>query len=598
MGEPAHPRGWLNNRAGFSGARARRRECAISSPARWAQYNGAVPETSSRSGRAAAIVAAGILLSRLAGLVRQKVFAAVFGSGLEAAAFSAATRIPNVLQNLLGEGVLSASFIPIYAGLRAKGDSEEARKMAGAIFGLLSLLVGVIVGVGLVGAPWLVRLIAPGYEGDALNLTIALVRIIFPGTGVLVLSAWCLGILNSHKKFFLSYAAPVVWNGAILVALIVFRGRPLDEVISVVAWATVAGSVLQFAVQLPNVLSLLGRFDPRPSLALASVKEVLTGFGPAVAARGVVQVSAYVDLALASLVSARAVSVLTYAQTIALLPISLFGMSISAAELPEMSADAVKSKDERSKAIKERLEAGLLRMAFFVVPSAVAFLFLGDLLCGVLLESGRFTAKDSRLGWYVLLGSGLALFAQTSGRLFSSTLYALKDTRTPFRFALVRVTVGVALGFLTVRVVAPRLEVPIDLAVVFLTLTTSVTAWLERSLLRAAVERELGALPSLTGRLTRLWGAALVAAAVAVGVKWGLTAHFGARPSALEEFAGGWLAFPDLPRVLVWRFDLMMLGVCLGLLGLFGVLYFLITSALGVPHAQAVLRRVLRRKAG
>jgi len=568
----------------------------LSSQARPRQYNRTVSETPSRSGRAAALVAAGILLSRIAGLVRQKLFAAVFGSGLEAAAFSAATRIPNVLQNLLGEGVLSASFIPVYAGLRAKGDSELARKTAGAIFGLLSLLVGAVVAVGLLGAPWLVRLIAPGYEGAAFELTVSLVRIIFPGTGVLVLSAWCLGILNSHKKFFLSYAAPVVWNGAIVVALIVFRGQPLDAVIEVVAWATVAGSVLQFVVQLPNVLALLGRFDPRPSVSLASVKEVLGGFGPAVAARGVVQVSAYVDLALASLVSARAVSVLTYAQTIALLPISLFGMSISAAELPEMSADAVKSKEERSKAIKERLEAGLSRMAFFVVPSAVAFLLLGDLLCAVLLESGRFTPKDSRLGWYVLLGSGVALFAQTSGRLFSSTLYALKDTRTPFRFAVLRVVVGVVLGFTTVRIVAPELGAPTDLAVVFLTLTTSVTAWIERSLLRSAVEKELGRLPSITPRLVRLWGAGFVSALVTVAAKWGLTNHFGPRPSALEEFAGAWLAFPNVPALMVWKFDVATLLVAVGLLGVFGVLYFALTAAAGVPQAQAIVKRVLRRR--
>lgn len=555
-----------------------------------------MPETPQRSGRSAALVALGILLSRLAGLARQKLFAHLMGSGLEAAAFSAATRIPNVLQNLLGEGVLSASFIPIYASLRAKGQLDEARRMAGAVFGLLVMLVGVIVGVGVLGAPWLVRFIAPGYSGDAYELTVTLVRIIFPGTGVLVLSAWCLGILNSHKQFFLSYAAPVVWNGAIIAVLLGFRGAPGSEVIVWVAWATVGGSVLQFLVQLPNVLKLLGQFDPRPSISLPSVVEVLRGFGPAVAARGVVQVSAYVDLALATLVSVRAVSVLTYAQTIALLPISLFGMSIAAAELPEMSADAVKSHDDRSKALQERLKAGLERMSFFVVPSAVAFLLLGDLLCGVLLESGRFTAKDSRLGWYLLLGSGVALLAQTSGRLFSSTLYALKDTRTPFRFALIRVTLGVTLGFVSVTYGAQVFGLPTDLAAVFLTLTTSVTAWLEMSLLKRAVAKQLGGVPSITGRLVRLWLAAFVAAGVAVGVKVALTAHFGARPMALEEWGGWVLPFPLVPELKVWRFDVSTLATSTALIGVYGAGYFVITALMGIPQAGAVMRRVLRRK--
>lgn len=555
-----------------------------------------MPETPHRSGRSAALVALGILLSRLAGLARQKLFAHLMGSGLEAAAFSAATRIPNVLQNLLGEGVLSASFIPVYASLRAKGQLDEARRMAGAVFGLLALLVGVIVAVGLLGAPWLVRFIAPGYTGEAYELTVTLVRIIFPGTGVLVLSAWCLGILNSHKQFFLSYAAPVVWNGAIIAVLLASRGAPGSEVITWVAWATVAGSVLQFLVQLPNVLKLLGQFNPRPSISLPSVVEVLRGFGPAVAARGVVQVSAYVDLALVTLVSVRAVSVLTYAQTIALLPISLFGMSIAAAELPEMSADAVKSLEERSKALQERLKAGLERMSFFVVPSAVAFLLLGDLLCGVLLESGRFTAKDSRLGWYLLLGSGVALLAQTSGRLFSSTMYALKDTKTPFRFAVIRVTLGVGLGFVSVTYGAKVFGLPTDLAAVFLTLTTSVTAWLEMSLLKRAVAKQLGGVPSIAGRLVRLWVAAFVAAGVAVGVKVALTAHFGARPMALEEWGGQVLPFPMVPELMVWRFDVSTLVTSVGLIGVYGAGYFVITALMGVPQAGAVLRRVLRRK--
>lgn len=555
-----------------------------------------MPPTPQRSGRAAAFVALGILLSRVAGLARQKLFAHLLGSGLEAAAFSAATRIPNVLQNLLGEGVLSASFIPIYASLRAKGQHDEARRMAGAVFGLLGLLVGVVVGVGLLGAPWLVRVIAPGYTGEAFALTVTLVRIIFPGTGVLVLSAWCLGILNSHKQFFLSYVAPVVWNGAIIVVLLAFRSAPGAEVIVHVAWATVAGSVLQFLVQLPNVLRLLGRFDPRPSVSLPSVIEVLKGFGPAVAARGVVQVSAYVDLALATLVSVRAVSVLTYAQTIALLPISLFGMSIAAAELPEMSADATKSHEEASAALKERLQAGLERMAFFVVPSAVAFLLLGDLLCGVLLESGRFTPKDSRLGWYVLLGSGVALLAQTSGRLFSSTLYAFKDTKTPLRFAALRVTLGVTLGFVSVTWGAQLLGLPSELAVVFLTLTTSVTAWLEMSLLRRAVAARLGGVPSITGRLVRLWGAAFAAGALALAAKVALTSRFGARPQALEEWGGGFLPFPAVPKLEVWRFELSTLATSTALIGVFGVAYFGFTALLSVPQAQAVLRRVLRRR--
>ncbi|MDP2269650.1 MAG: murein biosynthesis integral membrane protein MurJ [Archangium sp.] len=538
-----------------------------------------------KSGRSAALVAAGILLSRLVGLIRQKLFAHFLGNGLESAAFAAATRIPNVLQNLLGEGVLSASFIPVYAGLRAKKDDEEARKVAGAIFGLLCLLVGLMVGLGVLAAPLLVDVIAPGYEGASRELTIKLVRLIFPGTGVLVLSAWCLGILNSHKRFFLSYAAPVVWNGCIIAALLLARGETLDVIVTWAAWGTVLGSIAQFIVQLPRVLSLLGGFSPRPSLSLPSVKQIVKNFLPAVLARGVVQVSSWVDMAYASLISERAVSALTYSQTIALLPVSLFGMAISAAELPEMSADATKSVEERTKAIRERLGAGLERMSFFVVPSAVAFLFLGDLIAATLLESGKFTAADSRFTWYLLIGSAIALSAQTSGRLYSSAFYALKDTKRPLKFATIRVTLGIALGYYAVQILPGQLGLPQHLGAVFITITTGITAWLEMSLLKGALRRELGGLPSTRTQLAKVWPAALLAGAITLAVKFWLGSQFGVVETVAAEWGGSVLAPPALPRI----------PMSLGLLGLYCALYGIGCIVLKVPQASAIVRRVLRR---
>src|SRR5690606_27897522 len=186
----------------------------------------AKPESKgARRGTGALLVALDILLSRLMGLVRERVFAHYLGSSEAAGAFKAALRIPNVLQNLFGEGVLSASFIPVHAGALERDDPTEARRVAGGIFGLLSLVVALLTAGGLLFSPQLVRVIAPGLEGETRELTVRLVRILFPGTGVLVLSAWCLGILNSHRRFFLSYAAPVVWNLAQIAVLLAFGGR-------------------------------------------------------------------------------------------------------------------------------------------------------------------------------------------------------------------------------------------------------------------------------------------------------------------------------------------------------------------------------------
>ena len=248
------------------------------------------------------MVAAGILLSRLVGLIRNRVFAHYFGTSDAADAFNAAFRIPNFLQNLFGEGVLSASFIPVYAGLRARGEDQEAERVAGAVAALLGLVTAVLVVLGIMLTPWLIAIIAPGFEGAKRDATIRLVRILFPGAGLLVLSAWCLGVLNSHRRFFLSYAAPVLWNLAIIVSLIAFGARragyPLAEI---AAWGSVVGSLLQLGIQLPTVAGLLEGLRPRLARGSAQVALVLRNFGPVFVGRGVVQISAYVDTVLASL---------------------------------------------------------------------------------------------------------------------------------------------------------------------------------------------------------------------------------------------------------------------------------------------------------
>src|SRR5687767_14982250 len=183
------------------------------------------PKADPSTSRSAFFVGAGILISRIVGLVRQRIFAHYFGSSGEGDAFSAAFRIPNFLQNVFGEGALSASFIPVYAKLLAQDDEEQARRVANAVFGILALVTSIIVLIGVLATPYIVTAIAAGFEDERRELTITLVRIFFPGAGLLVLSAWCLGVLNSHHKFFISYTAPVAWNAAIIFSLVFFGSR-------------------------------------------------------------------------------------------------------------------------------------------------------------------------------------------------------------------------------------------------------------------------------------------------------------------------------------------------------------------------------------
>jgi putative peptidoglycan lipid II flippase len=410
------------------------------------------PAPRDTGGRHALLVGAGIFLSRIAGLVRTKVLAHFFGLGDVQDAYSVALRIPNLLQNLFGEGALSASFIPVYAGLLATGDEEEAGRTAGAVLALLAIVTAVLVVAGLLATPLLVDLLAPGFSGARRALTITLVRIFFPGVGLLVVSAWCLGILNSHRRFLLSYSAPVLWNLAIIGAVVagwragLAAPDRLPRLAAVAAWGAVLGSALQLAVQLPSVLRLarglrvgLGRGSPH-------VRAVLRNFAPALVSRGAAQISAWVDTIIASKLPETAAGAIFNAQMIYTLPVSLFGMSISAAELPAMSS-VTGSDAEVAAALRGRLETAMRRVAFFVVPSAAAFLAFGDLVAAIILQGGRFTYADSRYVWGILAGSAVGLLAATLARLVSSSFYALRDTRTPLRFALARIALGIAMGF-------------------------------------------------------------------------------------------------------------------------------------------------------
>ncbi|HEX5580759.1 MAG TPA: murein biosynthesis integral membrane protein MurJ [Gemmatimonadaceae bacterium] len=516
------------------------------------------------SGGHALLVAAGIFLSRIFGLVRTKVLAYYFGLGDVKDAYAAALRIPNVLQNLFGEGALSASFIPVYAKLLAEGDTEEARRVAGAVFSLLALVTAVLVLLGVLLAGPIVTILAPGFEGEKLRLTIQLVRIFFPGVGLLVLSAWCLGVLNSHRRFLLSYASPVLWNLAIIAALVAGGGRTsLPELARWAAWGAVAGSALQFGVQLPVALRLarglrlsLGRRSP-------PVRTVLRNFGPALIGRGAAQIGGTVDLMIASKLPARAVGALADAQMIYTLPVSLFGMSISAAELPAMSS-VTGSAEEIAVALRARIAAAARRVSFFVVPSAAALLTLGDQIAAVVLQGGEFGAADARYVWAVLAGSSVGLLAATLARLLSSSFYALRDTRTPLRFALARIALGIALGLPAALWLPGALGIDRQWGAALLTLASGIAGWTEFALLRRAISRRIGGTDVGVGVLVRLWGAALLAATVAWGAKLAI--------------ATPW---PQLTAVVV--------------LGVFGTAYLALTTALGIGETAALLKRLRRR---
>ena len=485
---------------------------------------------SDRRRAASALIAIGIFLSRIAGLIRERAIAAYFGAGLHADVLGAGLRMPNLLQNLLGEGTLSASFIPVYSELLGQGRTKEAGRVAGAMFGLLLAIAGVIALLGVLLAPWLVSLFTPGFEGQRRELMIAVVRIFFPMTGILVLSAWALGVLNSHRQFFVPYFAPVLWNAAIIAALVGFGGRlELDALLMATAWGALVGGLLQFGIQLPWVLKLDREIRLAGGRAEPAFKEAVRNAGPAILGRGVVQLGAYVDLVLASLLAIGAVARLRYAQTLYLLPVSLFGMSVAAAELPELARERGAATD----ALRARASAAARRVAFFVVPSCVAFIAIGDVLVAGVYRTGEFGAADVTVVWLTLSAYSLGLVASTTTRIYQSAFYALRDTKTPARIAGLRVLASAAAGALLMvqfePLVVRGIAVPagaladlrasgLPLGPVGLALGAAVGAWLEWALLRGGLTRRVGACGAGGGALTRMFGAALVAAVLSRGL--------------------------------------------------------------------------------
>ena len=428
----------------------------------------------------------------------------------------AAFRIPNFLQNLFGEGALSASFIPVYSALLARNDRQEATRVAGAVAALLSLVTSALVLLGVLATPILVTLIAPGFRGEKRELTIAIVRVLFPGAGLLVLSAWCLGILNSHRRFLLSYIAPVIWNASMIVTLAWWGARTeLPRLAVMLAWGAVTGSLLQMLVQLPVVRKLVPHIRVRLEFS-EHVRSAVRNFVPVFVSRGVVQISAYIDEVLASLLPTGAVTGLAHAQLLYTLPVSLFGLSVSAAALPAMSGDVGL---QAVHLLRDRVNRGLRHIAFFVVPSAMAFLALGDVITAALFQTGRFRYADAVYVWAILAGSSLGLLATTLARLYSSTYYALRDTRTPLRFALVHVGIASVVGYVAAIIVPPRLGIDPLWGTVGLTLAASIAGWVELILLRRTLNARIGATGLPTSLIVRLWTAAAVAAAVAWGVR-------------------------------------------------------------------------------
>ena len=418
-----------------------------------------------------------------------------FGTTFAADAYAAALKIPNVLRNLLGEGALSAAFVPVYSSLLEGGPAPggETERFARRVLGRLVLLAGILSALGVALAPWLTRVVAPGFEPEASTLTTQLVRILFPMAGVMILAAWCLGVLNSHRRFFLPFAAPALWNLAQVSGLLLGARLGWGRLIHVLAWSTLAGSVLQLAVQLPTARRLVGGLRPILTGARAvgeetsdPVRRVMRNMVPVAASQGIFQLASFADVLLASFLPAGAVVGLYYAQRLAYLPLSLFGISVATAALPEMSRETARE------ALAPRLVNGFCQIVYFVLPSAIALILFGDLAVRLVFQRGAFDEASTQLVSGILIAYAVGLVASSSVKLFAGGFHAMQNTKTPMRLAAVSVTSGIALGAASMWWM--RAAGYGALAAAGLAFGGSAGAWLNLVLLWSGLRRRVGAL--------------------------------------------------------------------------------------------------------
>ncbi len=406
--------------------------------------------------------AAGIGLSRVFGLFREIMIGATLGGTGTADAFRQAMRIPNVIQNLLGEGSLGASFVPVYAGLLEDHDEQAARRLAAGVLGFLSAAIVMIVALTVIAAGPIVRVLNPGNSPDVQSLATSLTRITAVGIGLLGVSAWCFAILNSHREYFLGYAAPVLWNLSqiILLGIVVIFGLGAsesdraaavvnglgDSILSgdadVARWlalAMVFGSCLQLGVMAPRVHQLTGIV--RPHLQRDDqIGEVLRRFLPAVGARGVIQLAGFIDMFLASLLVRGSLALFALALPIYLLPISIFGFSVATTELTEMSRTA-----DKAHGIQARVTIGLRKVMLSAGISTAVLVCGGGSIAATLylwpnqlFGRGTLTSDQAIALGLALAAFGIALPASMTARISQNALYALGDTRTPAKIAVIR----------------------------------------------------------------------------------------------------------------------------------------------------------------
>ena len=458
---------------------------------------------------AAGIVSLATLVSRLLGFVRDMAIAWLLGAGMMADAFFAAFRIPGTLRELLGEGALSAAFIPTFTRTATREGRQAAWDLASAVLGTLVVVLAGVTIIGVILAPEIVLVLVPSFAKvpGKMPLTIHLLRIMFPYVFLVGLAAFFMAILNSLGHFLTPALSPAVLNIAMIAAALLIAPHASNPVIPL-GVALLVGGAGQCLIQLPPAWARGWR--PRLHLAPADprVREIARLMAPGVAGLSIIQINVFVGLSLASFLAQGSVAALSYAFRLVQFPLGLIGVAIATGAFPVMAASFVK---EALGEIKGALQGSLRLAIFLTVPAMVGLAVFRLPILHILFERGAFTRPVTVLTAQILLAYTLGLMFYVSNRIMTPAFYAMHDTRTPVTTGMMAVGVNIAASILLMR----------PLGAAGLALATAVSSVSNCVLLFTRLRRRIG--PLGMGRL--VIPAAKVALACLPMAGWGILAQ-------------------------------------------------------------------------
>jgi len=393
--------------------------------------------------KATAIVGSSTFVSRVFGYIRDMVVASFFGTGMAADAFFVAFRLPNLLRRLIGEGSMTVSFIPVFTDYVKHGNKEETERFLASCFSLLICLLLMVTAAGVLAAPWLVRIIAPGFIKfpEKFSLTVSLTRVVFPYIFFISFVAFSMGVLNTYRVFFPPAFSPVLLNVSMIGSVLLLY-KFFHPPIYALAIGVLIGGVLQLAFQVPFLIrhGFPFRFTWNPRHP--GLKKVLALMGPSILGVAVYQLTVFINTLLASFLPSGSVSYLYYADRLMQFPLGIFAIAMGTAALPSFSS--LSGGD--LKPLAEAIGFTLRLILMIAIPASVGLIFLREPIIGILFQRGAFTAASRHATALALLGYAVGLFAVSGVRVVVPGYYALKDAKTPVRIAIVALAVNVALG--------------------------------------------------------------------------------------------------------------------------------------------------------